>query len=72
MSLRQALEQLSNDELEVIMEEHMNWEETKSVPDGAQLRQLAIAHFSVDNAMEMDRVASEAFRVYALRAAGMR
>jgi hypothetical protein len=72
MTLREALEQLPNDELEAIMQDHIDWEESMSVPLNAQLRKFAIAHLSVDNTMQMDRVACEVFRVYALRAAGLR
>jgi hypothetical protein len=72
MTLREALEQLSDVSLQVIMQEHIDWEKNLSVPDDAHLRAYAKAHLDVDNVMQMDRVASEAFRVYALRAAGMR
>jgi hypothetical protein len=72
MTLREALEQLSNKDLEIIMLEHIDWEKNQSVPDHAHLRAYAMTHFGVDNISQMDRVASEAFRVYALRAAGMR
>jgi hypothetical protein len=72
MTLREALEKLSDEDLEVIMQEHIDWEEDKSVPDDAELRKLAKIYLQVANALQMDRVASETFRVYALRAARMR
>ena len=72
MTLREALEQLSDVSLQVSMQEHIDWEKNRSVPDDAHLRAYAKTHIGVDNAMQMDRVAAEAFRVYALRAAGMR
>ena len=71
MTLREALEQLPDAGLEVLMMEQIEWESIGMVPDDAQLRKYAKTHFDVDNAMQMDRVAFEAFRVYALRAAGM-
>lgn len=72
LTLREKLEQLANGELQVLMQEHIDWENDKFVPEDALLRQLAKSHFGVDYAMQMDRVASEVFRVYALRAAGMK
>lgn len=72
VTLREALERLPNKELEALMQEQIDWEVNGFVPELTQLRQLAKNHFGVDNVMQMDRVASEAFRVYALRAAGMR
>ena len=72
MTLRETLEKLSNEELEVIMQEHIDWESSGSIPSNAQIRAIALSHYGKDNVMEMDRVAMEAFRVYALRAAGMR
>jgi hypothetical protein len=53
------------------MQEQMDWEYDGFVPEDAQLRQLAKNHLGVDNVMQMDRVGAEAFRVYAIRAAGM-
>lgn len=75
VTLREALERLPNKELEALMQEQIDLEVNGFVPELTQLtqlRQLAKNHFGVDNVMQMDRVASEAFRVYALRAAGMR
>lgn len=72
ITLREALEKLTYEELEALMEEQINWEKNGFVPEDAQLRQLAKTHLEVDNVMQIDRVAFETFRVYALRAAGMR
>jgi hypothetical protein len=72
MTLREALEKLSDEDLEILMQEHIDWEENQFVPDHTELRKYAKVHLGVDNTLQMDRVASEAFRVYALRAAGMR
>ena len=71
MTLREALEELSDVALQVIMQEQIDWEENRSVPSDAQLRVYAKAYLGVANSLQMDRVAAEAFRVYALRAAGM-
>ncbi len=71
LTLREALEQFTNEELEVIMQEQVDSEITKTIPEQAELRKLAIKYLGCDFVIQMDRVASEAFRVYALRAAGM-
>jgi hypothetical protein len=72
MTLREKLEQLTNEELKSIMQEHIDWEANNFVPEDAQLRALSKEHYSDDALLMLDHVASEAFRVYALRAAGMR
>lgn len=72
LTLRETLEQMSGDELMIIMQEHIDWEASGSVQNDSQLRAISLQQYGRDNAIEMDRVAFETFRVYALRAAGMR
>ena len=72
MTLREKLEKLTNEELQVLMQEHIDWEANKFVPEDAQLRAVSKEHYSDNALLMLDRVASEAFCVYALRAAGMR
>jgi hypothetical protein len=72
MTLREALERLSDDELEVIMQEHIDWDETKYLAHGSQIEAIAKQYWGNDPILVCDRVANETFRVYALRAAGLR
>lgn len=72
MTLRETLEKLSDEELEDLMQEHIDWETNKFIPVEAQLRAIAKSFWGDDTILLVDRVAMEVFRVYALRAAGMR